>query len=61
LPQVPTYSELSRDEVTVDVGDLAIRVCSLDALLAMKRAANRSSDVADVDALEIANRLAPED
>jgi hypothetical protein len=26
----------------------------------MKRAANRPSDVADVDALEIANRLAPE-
>ena len=61
LPQVPTYSELSRDAVTVDLGDLAIRVCSLDALLAMKRAANRPSDVADVDALEIANGLSPED
>jgi hypothetical protein len=34
-------------------------VSALD--LAMKRAANRASDVADVDALEIANRLAPED
>ena len=61
LPQVPAYSELSRDAVTVDLGDLAIRVCSLDALLAMKRAANRPSDVADVDALEIANGLSPED
>lgn len=61
LPQVPAYSELSRDAVTVDLGDFAVRVCSLDALLAMKRAANRPSDVADADALEIANRLAPED
>jgi hypothetical protein len=61
LPQVPAYSELSRDAVTVDLGELAIRVCSLDALLAMKRAANRPSDAADVDALEIANGLAPED
>lgn len=60
LPQVPAFSELSRDAVTVDLGDLAIRVCSLDALLAMKRAANRPSDVADVEALEIANRLAPD-
>jgi hypothetical protein len=61
LPQVPRYADLDRDAVTVDLGDLRIRVCSLDALLAMKRAANRPSDVADVDALEIANRLAPED
>jgi predicted nucleotidyltransferase len=61
LPQVPRYSELDRDAVTVDLGDLRIRVCSLQALLAMKRAANRPSDVADVDALEIANRLTPED
>jgi predicted nucleotidyltransferase len=61
LPQVPRYADLDRDAVTVDLGDLRIRVCSLQALLAMKRAANRPSDVADVDALEIANRLAPED
>jgi predicted nucleotidyltransferase len=61
LPQVPRYSELDPDAVIVDLGDLRIRVCSLEALLAMKRAANRPSDVADVDALEIANRLAPED
>jgi len=62
LPQVPRFAELDRDAVTVDLGDhLRIRVCSLQALLAMKRAANRPSDVADVDALEIANRLTPED
>lgn len=61
LPQVPRYAELERDAVTVNLGDLRIRVCSLQALLAMKRAANRASDIADVDALEIANRLTPED
>jgi hypothetical protein len=61
LPQVPRYSELSSDAVDVDVGELHIRVCSLDALLAMKRAANRPSDVADVEALEIANRLTAEE
>jgi hypothetical protein len=61
LPQVPRYSELDRDAVTVDLGDLRIRACSLQAQLAMKRAANRPSDVADVDALDVANRLARED
>jgi predicted nucleotidyltransferase len=61
LPQVPRYAELDRDAVTVDLGDMSIRVCSLQALLAMKRAANRPSDVADVDALSIANGLDPEE
>lgn len=61
LPQVPRYSELSRDAVEVDLGELHIRVCSLDALLAMKRAANRPADVADVEALEIANGLRADD
>jgi hypothetical protein len=58
---VPRYAALDRDAVTVDLGDLRIRVCSLQALLAMKRAASRPSDVADVDALEIANGLETED
>ena len=61
VPQVPRYSELCRDAVDVDLGELRTRVCSLDALLAMKRAANRPADVADVEALEIANRLTAED
>lgn len=57
LPQVPRYNELTSDAVPVELGDLTIRVCSLDALLEMKRAANRPADVADVEALEIANGL----
>lgn len=59
LPQVPRYDDLVSDAVDVDLGDLSIRVCSLEALLAMKRTAGRPSDVADVDALSIANGLDP--
>jgi hypothetical protein len=40
---VPRYAALERDAVTVDLGDLRIRVCSLQAPLAMKRAASRPS------------------
>src|SRR5205823_1109811 len=55
LPQVPRYGALAADAVTVDLGDVAVRVCSLDALVAMKRAAGRDQDRADLAALEAAS------
>jgi hypothetical protein len=52
LPQVPPFAELAKDAQEANVGDLQIRVCSLDALLAMKRASERARDREDLDALE---------
>ena len=56
LPQVPRYADLCADAVAVDLGGTVVRVCSLEALLAMKRASPRPRDREDVAALEEANR-----
>jgi hypothetical protein len=55
LPQVPRFDELASDAVRIDLGDIAVRVCSLEALRAMKRAAGRDQDRADLAALDAAN------
>jgi predicted nucleotidyltransferase len=52
LPQVPPFAELAEDAREADVDGLPIRVCSLDALLAMKRASERTRDRDDLEALE---------
>jgi hypothetical protein len=52
LPQVPTYAEASDGSVEVSMDGLAARVCSLETLLAMKRASDRPRDRDDVEALE---------
>jgi predicted nucleotidyltransferase len=57
LPQVPRYRTLAEDAVEIDLGGVRVRVCSLDALLAMKRAAGRDIDRADIEALTLANEL----
>lgn len=54
LPQIPRYAELDADAHDADLG-VPVRVCSLDHLLAMKRAADRPSDRIDLDALEAAH------
>ena len=51
-PQVPSFERLDADATEVDVGGVSIRVCSLDALLEMKRASKRPRDRDDVEALE---------
>lgn len=55
LPQVPRYQILAIDAVEVDLGDMSVRVCSLSALVAMKRAAGRDQDRIDLEALAAAN------
>lgn len=55
LPQVPRYAELEAEAVDVEIGEVSVRVCSLNALLAMKRASTRARDRDDVEALEAAN------
>lgn len=52
LPQVLTFARLDADATGVDLGGVSVRVCSLDALLQMKRASSRPRDRDDVEALE---------
>lgn len=52
LPQVPPYSQLDRDGESVDLGGTTVKVCSLDALKAMKAASERARDRDDLEALD---------
>jgi predicted nucleotidyltransferase len=54
LPQVPPFSTLDEQATDVDLDGLVVRVCSLEHLLGMKRASDRSRDKDDLDALEAA-------
>jgi predicted nucleotidyltransferase len=54
LPQVPTFEVLDAEASDVQIDGLAVRVCSLEHLLAMKRASERPRDRDDVEALEAA-------
>lgn len=54
LPQVPRFEDLEQQARDVDIEGLAVRVCSLDHLLEMKRASDRPRDLEDVEALEAA-------
>jgi hypothetical protein len=55
LPQIPSFSQLDAEAVAVDLGSTIVRVCSIDALLAMKRASDRPRDRDDIEALEAAH------
>lgn len=55
LPQIPPFGQLEADAVAVDLGGTVVRVCSLEALLEMKRASDRARDRDDLDALEAAH------
>jgi predicted nucleotidyltransferase len=52
MPQIPGFAVLDADAVDVDLDGLTVRICSLDALLKMKRASDRSRDREDLAALE---------
>jgi predicted nucleotidyltransferase len=53
----PPYRQLAERAETVDFGDVRVRVTSLDDLIAMKRAAGRLQDQADLQVLETILRL----
>jgi hypothetical protein len=55
LPQIPPFSLLDAGAVAVDLGDTVVRVCSLEALLAMKRASDRPRDRDDLESLQAAH------
>lgn len=52
----PPYAELRADADRVDLGGIEVRVASIEHLTAMKRAAGRPQDLADIEALQIARR-----
>jgi predicted nucleotidyltransferase len=52
LPQIPSFTALDAKATDVDVDGLAVRVCSLEHLLEMKRASERPRDRDDLEALE---------
>lgn len=54
LPQIPPFTVLEREAPEVDLDGLAVRVCSLEHLLEMKRASERPRDREDLEALEAA-------
>jgi predicted nucleotidyltransferase len=54
LPQVPSFAALDERATEIDLDGLTVKVCSLDDLLAMKRASDRPRDRDDLAALEAA-------
>jgi predicted nucleotidyltransferase len=55
LPGVPPYAELQPRATDIEIAGVTISVCSLDDLRAMKRAAGRTRDLADLEDLDTAH------
>ena len=55
LPQVPRFADLAEGATEVELEGVTVLVCSLPALLAMKRAADRPLDRVDIEALQAAH------
>jgi hypothetical protein len=53
----PPYRQLRARAETLDLGQVAVLVASIDDLLEMKRASNRDKDKLDVETLEAIKRL----
>ena len=53
----PPYPQLRRRAVRTEIGSTSVLVASVDDLIAMKRAAGRTKDQADVEELEAIKRL----
>jgi predicted nucleotidyltransferase len=56
LPGVPSYEELRSRAQEVEIAGVKVAVCSLADLRAMKRAAGRTRDLADLEDLTTAQR-----
>jgi hypothetical protein len=56
-PGGPPYVELRKRAREVDIGGVVVRVADIDDLIAMKKAAGRLRDLADIDELEAIKEL----
>ncbi len=54
LVGIPSYAELRSRASDVEILGVSVAVCSIDDLIAMKRAAGRTRDLADLEDLETA-------
>jgi len=54
LDGIPTYDELSTRSTKVEILEVEVAVCSVEDLEAMKRAASRTRDLADLEDLNAA-------
>ncbi len=54
-PQIPRYADLEGGAQEVEIAGASVQVCSLEALLDMKRASGRLRDRDDLEALEAAH------
>lgn len=55
LEGVPRYEELRSRATEAEILGVNVAICSIEDLKAMKRAAGRTRDLADLEDLEIAN------
>jgi predicted nucleotidyltransferase len=55
LPQVPSFATLDEKATEIDLDGVAVRVCSLEHLLEMKRSSKRDRDRDDLEALKAAH------
>ncbi len=60
LPRIPRYDELAPRATDTELDGIQVKVCSLQDLRTMKRAADRPLDRLDLEALEIAHPEDPE-
>lgn len=60
-PGAPPYATMRARADHVELDGIVIAVAALDDLLAMKRAAGRPQDLADIEVLEVARRLQTEE
>lgn len=58
---VPSFDELLRDSIEIEIEDASLRIASLPHLYAMKQAANREKDQIDLVHLEALLLLEAED
>jgi hypothetical protein len=56
-PGGPPYAELRERAIEVELDGITIRVAAIDDMIAMKKAAGRLQDLADIDELEAIKRL----
>ncbi len=55
VPHIPRYADMEAEAEVAELGGLKVRICSLRHLVAMKVAAGRPQDLADLEALRLAH------